>query len=138
MSAVETLRRRLPLLLCGVAVYLLASPATQKLFTNNEAMVGYFASLGLPAPALLVIVVGLIETLAMLAFITGLGARVMAAAIVIEMLVAMATAGVNANNVVLILSAACIAVLGTSYALRLPADSPINRLLPASLRTPAP
>lgn len=134
MSALATLRHRLPLLLCGVAVYLLASPATQKLFTNNEAMVGYFTSLGIPAPAFMVIFVGAIELLAMLAFITGLGARVMAAVIVVEMLVAMATSGVVANNIVLILSAICIAALGTPYALRLPAGSPVNRLLPAPLR----
>jgi len=134
MSALATLRHRLPLLLCGVAVYLLASPATQKLFTNNEAMVGYFTSLGIPAPAFMVIFVGVIELLAMLAFITGLGARVMAAVIVVEMLVAMATSGVVANNIVLILSAICIAALGTPYALRLPAGSPVSRLLPAPLR----
>jgi uncharacterized membrane protein YphA (DoxX/SURF4 family) len=97
-------------------------------------MVGFFTSLGLPAPAFLVIAIGIIELLAMLAFITGLGARVMAVVIVIEMLVAMATAGVNANNVVLILSAIGIAALGTPYALRLPADSPAARLIPAPLR----
>lgn len=134
MSALATLRHRLPLLLCGVAVYLLASPATQKLFTNNEAMVGYFTSLGIPVPAFMVIFVGVIELLAMLAFITGLGARVMAAVIVVEMLVAMATSGVVANNIVLILSAITIAALGTPYALRLPANSPISRLVPAPLR----
>lgn len=131
MSALETLRHRMPLLLCGVAVYLLSSPATQKLFTNNEAMVGFFTSLGIPAPAFMVIFIGVIE---LLAFITGLGARVMAAVIVVEMVVAMATAGVNANNVVLILSAIVIAALGTPYALQLPANSPVNRLVPAALR----
>lgn len=139
MAVLRVLLNRLPYLLCGIAVYLLASPATQKLFTNNAAMVGFFTSLNLPAPELTVILIGVIELLAMLAFITGIGGRFMAGILIVEMIVAMATAGRNDNNTVLIVCSIGILIMGTGReSVWQPAENFFRRLTPKFLQTDAP
>ncbi|MFW5772991.1 MAG: DoxX family protein [Phototrophicaceae bacterium] len=112
MSTFNTLLRRLPYLLAAVAAYVVIDPALQK-FTNHSVMVGFFDSLGFPIPEVTVVFVGVIELLAVAAFVFGIAGRWMALVLGSEMVVAMLTAGVNTNNTVVLICCIGIALLGT-------------------------
>ena len=93
----------LPVLLRAVIVYVVIGPATQKFF-DYETMVGFFTALGIPAPEVMVVFVGVIEMSAVI---------LLALVLAIEMVVAMLTAGRNTNNTVVLLSCLGIVALGT-------------------------
>ena len=112
MSVTNTLLRRLPYLLCAVAAYVVIDPALQK-FTDHAMMTGFFDNLGFPVPEVTVVFVGIIELLAVTAFVLGIAGRWMALVLGGEMVVAMLTAGVNTNNTVVLICCIGIALLGT-------------------------
>jgi uncharacterized membrane protein YphA (DoxX/SURF4 family) len=112
MSLTNTLLRRLPYLLCAVAAYIVIVQALPK-FTDHARMTGLFDNLGFPIPDVTVVFVGVIELLAVTAFVFGIAGRWMALVLGTEMVVAMLTAGVNTNNTVVLICCVGIALLGT-------------------------
>lgn len=120
MALIERIATWLPLVFRAVAVYVLVlgptaagpGPAVQKI-TNNAAMVGYFANLGIPAPEVMVIVVALVEWGSVVAFVLGAAGRAMAALLAIEMIVAIALTTPGSNNLAVLISSVGILLLGT-------------------------
>lgn len=102
----------LPVALRVVLVVLLAPPAFAKFLAYGEQVEG-FAGYGIPAPGVMVIVVGVFEVLAVLAALVGAAGRLAAVPLPVIMVVAMVSAGVVANNVAVLVCAVGIVVLGT-------------------------
>jgi putative oxidoreductase len=119
-------RRYLPLVLRAVVALVVAAPATGK-FLDYQGQVAFFASLGLPAPELTVILVGAVEVAALVMLVLGIAGRVAAAALVVVMLVAISTAGANPLNVVVLLGSLGVVALGTGpYSLWQPEDDVVG------------
>ena len=112
MNLSKLIFRWLPVVARAAAVYVLFSPMLSK-FTNTERMVGLFGNLGLPAPEITVLFVGVVELLGVVLYALGLGGRVIAVPLIIEMIVAMSTAGVNQNNIIVLTASVIILTLGT-------------------------
>jgi putative oxidoreductase len=108
----QLITRWLPVVLRAAAVYVLFEPALNK-FRSTEAMVGFFGSLGIPSPEIMVLLVGVVEVSAVILFATGILGRVIAVPLSVVMIVAMATAGVNQNNIIVLVSSLGILALGT-------------------------
>ncbi|WP_327053587.1 DoxX family protein [Halomicrococcus gelatinilyticus] len=118
--------RFLPLVLRAVVAIVVATPATGK-FLDYRGQVDFFASLGLPAPELTVVLVGAVEVAALVMLVLGFAGRVAAAALAVVMVVAIATAGVNPLNVVVLLGSLGIVALGTGpYSLWQPEDDVVG------------
>ncbi len=112
MSAVDGVRRWLPLLLRVLVAALLVLPATGK-FLDYGGQIEFFASLGIPAPEILVLVVGTVELASVVMLLLGIAGRVAALALVGVMLVAIVTAGANPLNLAILLGSLGILWLGT-------------------------
>jgi len=95
-----------------VFLVVLVVPGSQKLL-NYGSQVDFFAELGIPVPGLLVPLVGVIELTAATLIVFGIAGRLGAALMGPVMLVAMATAEVNAFNAAVLVSSLGILVLGT-------------------------
>ncbi|WP_435157712.1 DoxX family protein [Haladaptatus sp. DFWS20] len=122
MSATSQLRKWLPLLLRILVAAIVTLPAVGK-FLDYGGQVEFFASLGIPAPEILVLVVGTIEAVSVLMLLLGIAGRVAALALVGVMLVAIITAGVNPLNLTVLLASVGILYLGTGpYSLWEPED----------------
>ena len=114
---IEQLREWGPIPLRGFLVVLVV-PGSQKLL-DYGSQVDFFAELGIPAPELLVPLVGVIELAAAVLIVCGIAGRIGATLMVPVMLVAMATAEVNAFNTAVLVSCLGILVLGTGrYSLK--------------------
>ena len=114
---IEQLREWGPIPLRGFLVVLVV-PGSQKLL-DYGSQVDFFTELGIPAPELLVPLVGVIELTAATLILLGIAGRLGAALMVPVMLVAMATAEVNAFNTAVLVSCLGILVLGTGrYSLK--------------------
>jgi len=114
---IEQLREWGPIPLRGFLVVLVV-PGSQKLL-DYGSQVDFFAELGIPAPELLVPLVGVIELAAATLIMFGIAGRLGAALMVPIMLVAMATAEVNAFNTAVLVACLGILVLGTGrYSLK--------------------
>jgi len=95
-----------------VFLIVLVVPGSQKLL-NYGSQVDFFSELGIPAPELLVPLVGVIELTAATLIAFGIAGRLGAALMVPVMLVAMATAEINAFNTAVLVASLGILVLGT-------------------------
>lgn len=129
-TLVDVFIKRLPYLLCAIAAYIVYDPALQK-FTNHSVMTGFFDNLGFPIPEATVLFVGIVEIAAVLSFIFGIGGRWMALILGIEMLVAMATAGRNDNNTIVLICCIGIMLLGTGErSVWQPMEARVRRYIP--------
>ncbi|WP_084157064.1 aldo/keto reductase [Haladaptatus cibarius] len=99
----QLLTRWLPLVLRVLIVLLVALPAAGK-FLDYAGQVEFFTSLGIPAPQLMVLVVGTIEATSAVMLLLGIAGRVAALALVSIMLVAIVTAGANPLNLTILLA----------------------------------
>ncbi|MFW6321441.1 MAG: DoxX family protein [Halohasta sp.] len=95
-----------------VFLVVLVVPGSTKLL-DYGGQVDFFADLGIPAPELLVPIVGVIELTAAVLIVAGIAGRLGAALVVPIMLVAMATAEVNALNTAVLVASLGILALGT-------------------------
>lgn len=112
MSVTSQLRKWLPLLLRILIAAIVTLPAVGK-FLDYSGQVEFFASLGIPAPEILVLVVGTVEVASVVMLLLGLAGRVAALALVGVMLVAVITAGANPLNLTVLLASVGILYLGT-------------------------
>lgn len=105
-------------------------PAGLVKFLDYGARAATFAELGVPAPELLVLVVGAVELVAALALAFGVGSRLAGLAVVPVMLGAIATVGVVPSNAVVLVSCLGIVALGPGpYTLRDDQKGPLGRLV---------
>lgn len=123
--------KRLPIVLGALAAGVYFGPATDKLFFNNAGQVGAFTSLGFASPETVVLLLGIFELVAMFSLALGIGGRVMSIAVIIEMLIAISYVGIKPNNVVVLLCAIGILLLGTgANSLWQPLEAQFNRFIP--------
>ncbi|WP_458187305.1 DoxX family protein [Haladaptatus sp. NG-WS-4] len=116
------LRRWLPLVLRALVVVIVAIPAITK-FADYAGQVDFFTSLGIPAPGVMVLVVGVVEVASVVMLALGVAGRVAALALTVVMLVAIVTDGANPLNVTVLLASLGILSLGTGpYSLWQPED----------------
>lgn len=99
--------------------FLVAEPALSKVLTYGNS-VTFFASLGVPYPAVMVLLAGVVEVLAVVLLVAGVGERLAAAALIPVMLVAVVYSGLDWKNLVVLLSA--LAILALSFRERRPWD----------------
>lgn len=108
----DSITKWLPIVLRGVAVTVTVYPAIRK-FTQYSYRVQEFASYGVPFPELAVPVSGAVELFAVVSIAGGIAGRLGAGSLLVTMVVAVATAGPNLFNGLLLVAAAGILVLGT-------------------------
>lgn len=113
---VQSIRRSIPewgvVGLRLVVAALVAKPALSKFFTYGNS-VAFFETIGMPAPALMVVVVGVIEVGAVVLLFIGVGERLAALSLVPVMLVAMLYVGPDWKNLSVLVGALAIFALGT-------------------------
>lgn len=97
-----------------VLVALVAKPALSKVVTFGSS-VSFFSAIGIPAPALMVIVAGFIEVGAVVLLLVGVGERLAAASLVPVMLVAILYVGPDWKNLSVLLGAMGLLVLVTDF-----------------------
>jgi putative oxidoreductase len=108
-----------------VLVALVAKPALSKFVTYSNS-VAFFDAYGIPMPAVMVIVAGVLEITVVVMLLFGIGGRIAAVLLLPVMLVAMLYVGPDWKNLVVLAGSIVILVLGTgSYSLW----QPIDRLL---------
>lgn len=90
--------------------FLVAEPALSKVLSYGSS-VTFLASLGVPYPAVAVLVAGGIEVVAVVLLVLGVGERVAAAALLPVMLVAMAYSGLDWKNLAVLVGALAILAL---------------------------
>ncbi len=113
MTNETRLRRWLPLAFRALVVWQLAWPALSK-FVLYPSRVGHFRhDYGIPAPEVLVPVVGAFELTAVVAALCGIAGRFAALPVIVIMLVAFAAAGPNGGSVMVLIGSVGIALLGT-------------------------
>ena len=103
----------LPLPFRALVVWQLAGPALSKFVAYGSRVEHFRHHYGIPAPEVLVPIVGSFETLAVVAMVFGAGARLAAVPLVVIMLVAVATAGPSGGNVMVLIGSLAILVLGS-------------------------
>ena len=127
-------------LLLGVRLLILAmasKPIADKFF-DYPGQVVFFESLGIPQPAIMVLVAGVVELTAALMLLLGVGARVGGLMLVPVMLVAIVTYGPSPPAIVVLLGAIAIAVFGPGrYALWRPEERLLARWRREPERRPA-
>ncbi|MFC6991777.1 DoxX family protein [Haladaptatus sp. GCM10025707] len=101
-----------PLPVRAILVGVLTMPAVSK-FLDFGGSAEFFESLGLPVPAALVLVVGVVEVAAVVMIAFGIAGRLAAISLLPVMLIAMAIAGPGWKNVVVLLCAIVLFVMGT-------------------------
>lgn len=105
-----------------VLVALVAKPALSKVVTYGS-LVAFFEAIGMPAPAVMVIIAGLIEVGAVALLLVGVGERLAAVSLVPVMLVAILYVGLDWKNLSVLVGAVGILVLETDFdAVWRPAD----------------
>lgn len=107
----EALSRWLPIPLRILVVALVAQPVIMK-FTSYGWAVEGFTGMGIPAPGLMVLVSGVVELLAVVAAVLGLG-RLPFVALTGNMVVALIAGGIALNAIAALVAALGLAVLGT-------------------------
>jgi len=98
-----------------VLVALVAKPALSKVLTYGGS-VSFFDTIGMPAPAVMVIVAGLIEVGAVALLLVGIRERLAALSLIPVMLVAILYVGSDWKNLSVLLSAMVLLVLETDFA----------------------
>jgi putative oxidoreductase len=105
-----------------VLVALIAKPALSKFVTYSDS-IAFFEAYGIPFPAVMVIVAGIIELAAVVMLLFGIGGRLAALFLIPVMIVAILYVGPNWKNIVVLVGSSAILVLGTgSYSLGQPTD----------------
>lgn len=105
-----------------VLVALIAKPALSKFVTYSDS-VSFFDAYGIPFPAVMVIVAGIIELAAVVMLLFGIGGRLAALFLIPVMIVAILYVGPDWKNIVVLVGSSVILVLGTgSYSLWQPTD----------------
>jgi len=104
--------RWLPLVLRVLAVTITVYPAIQK-FLAYSSQVDEFAAYGIPWPAVAVSLSGVVELVAVVSLAFGIAGRLGAGTLASTMLVAIAAAGPNPWNVLVLLASAGVCLLGT-------------------------
>ena len=105
-----------------VLVALIAKPALSKFVTYSDS-VAFFEAYGIPFPAVMVIVAGIIELAAVVMLLFGIGGRLAALFLIPVMIVAILYVGPDWKNIVVLVGSSVILVLGTgSYSLWQPTD----------------
>ncbi|WP_135305183.1 DoxX family protein [Haloarcula amylovorans] len=97
-----------------VLIVLVAKPALSKVVTYVHS-VTFFDAIGLPAPAAMVIVAGLIEIGAVALLLVGTGERLAAIALIPVMLVAILYVGPDWKNFSVLLGALGLLILTTDF-----------------------
>lgn len=94
-----------------VLVALVAKPAVSKFVTYGDS-VSFFDAVGMPAPAVLVIVAGLIEVAACILLLVGTGERLAALALVPVMIVAILYVGPDWKNLAVLVGSTILSIGG--------------------------
>jgi uncharacterized membrane protein YphA (DoxX/SURF4 family) len=110
---VEEVWRWLPLVFRFLVVWQLAWPALSKFVTYGSRVEHFRHDYGIPFPEGMVPVVGTFEMAMVIAALFGLAGRLAAVPMLIIMPVAMATGGINAGNVMVLVGIVGILLLGT-------------------------
>jgi putative oxidoreductase len=122
MDTRDVINKYLPVLLRAIVVVALALPAFAKFFAYGE-QVEAFAGWGLPAPEVMVPVVGVFEVAGLLAVLLGAAARIAALPLIVIMVVALAAAGITVPALAVLLGSLGIAALGSgAFSLWTPED----------------
>lgn len=93
-----------------VVAFLVAKPALSKFLTYGNS-VSFFDSLGIPYPAVMVLLAGVVEVAAVVLLVAGVGERLAALALVPVMLVAIVYSGLDWKNLAVLLGALAILAL---------------------------
>ncbi|WP_435158919.1 DoxX family protein [Haladaptatus sp. DFWS20] len=105
-----------------ILVALVAKPALSKFITYSNS-VAFFDAYGIPMPAVMVIVAGLLEVTAVVMLLFGIGGQIAALLLISVMLVAILYIGPDWKNLIVLAGSIVILVLGTgSYSLWQPTD----------------
>ena len=112
MTARDAVRRWLPLLFRAVVVAVVGPAAARKAI-DYGGQVAFFESLGVPAPAAMVAVVGATEAVTAALIAVGAFGRVASAVLAVVMVSAAAFGGPNASNLSALVAALGVAALGT-------------------------
>ncbi len=105
--------RWLPLVFRFLVVWQLAWPALSKFVIYGSRVDHFRHDYGIPFPEVMVPVVGTFEMAMVIAALFGLAGRLAAVPMLVIMPVAMATGGINAGNVVVLVGVVGILLLGT-------------------------
>ncbi len=109
----ESVGSWLPLPFRALVVWQLAWPALSKFVAYGSRVEHFRHDYGIPAPDVLVPIVGFFETVGVVAILLGIATRVAAVPVVMIMLVAMATAGLSGGNLMVLVGSLVILVLGS-------------------------
>lgn len=97
-----------------VLIALVAKPALSKVVTYGSS-VAFFDVIGVPTPAVMVIIAGFIEVGAIVLLLVGVGERLAAASLIPVMLVAILYVGLDWKNLSVLVGALVIFVLETDF-----------------------
>jgi len=112
-----------------VTVVVMVFPAGLIKLLRYEARVAVFADMGVPAPELLVVLIGVVELLTALAILLGVASRLAALVVVTVMVSAMWFAGVVPTNLAVLLASGALVILGPGeYARWEPRSGFLDRL----------
>lgn len=118
VDRIESIRQSVPewvhIGLRLVLVALVAKPALSKVVTYGGS-VSFFDAIGMPAPAVMVIVAGLIEVGAVVFLLVGVGERLAAVSLIPVMLVAILYVGPDWKNLSVLFGAMGLLVLVTDF-----------------------
>lgn len=103
---------RLPIVMRALVVLILTGPAIGK-FLLYADRVGRFIEYGIPAPEIMVVVVGVVQLFTIATAVTGVAGRVGAFVTIPVMLTAMVVASPNVANALVLISCIGIVLIGT-------------------------
>ena len=110
---VGALRRWLPLVFRAIVVWQLAWPALSKFVLYGSRVEHFRHDYGIPFPEVMVPVVGTFEIVMVIAALFGLAGRIAAVPMIVIMLVAISTGGLNEGNLMVLTGSTGILLLGT-------------------------
>lgn len=118
VDRIESVRQSVPewihIVLRFVLVALVAKPALSKVVTYGSS-VSFFDAIGIPAPAVMVIVAGVVEVGAVALLLIGVGERLAAVSLIPVVLVAILYVGPDWKNLSVLLGAMGLLVLETDF-----------------------
>ena len=116
VDCIQSLRQSAPTwihtVLRLVLIVLVAKPALSKVVTYGSS-VAFFDAIGMPAPAAMVIIAGIIEVGAVLLLLVGVGERLAAISLIPVMLVAILYVGPDWKNLSVLVGALALLFLET-------------------------
>lgn len=119
VDRIQTIQRSVPgwitLSLRLVLIVLIAKPALSKFITYGDS-VSFFDAIGMPAPAVMVLIAGVIEVGAVGLLLVGFGKRLAAISLVPVMLVAILYVGPDWKNLSVLFGSMALVALETDLA----------------------